>query len=196
MKKSLLILGVALALFSCNKETSATAPKHKTAYVDTVKLMEGYEELKDLEDKGKVKSEEMGRELEAKAQQWKMDAASYQNEAKIKGPQWAQLKGQELQKREQELSIMQQSMMKQLQDEFGVKKDTVLSHMRKHIKEYGKKNGFDYIYGTGDAASVLYAKDEYNITDKILKELNATYTGSANSKETPAKDDVAKEDKK
>ena len=195
MKRSLLIIGLALAMFSCDKSEGIAEAKSKTAYVDTVKLMEGYEELKDLEAKGKVKSEEMGRELEAKAQQWKLDAAKYQNDAKVNGPQWAQLKGQELQKREQELSIMQQSMVKQLQDEFGVKKDTVLSKMRKHIKAYGKKNGYDYIYGTGDAATVLYAKDQYDITEKLLKELNTGYKGDAKEEE-PAKDDVAADEKK
>jgi outer membrane protein len=27
-----------------------------------------------------------------------------------------------------------------------------------------KKKGYSYIYGTGDAASVLYAEDKYDIT--------------------------------
>ncbi|RZJ68005.1 MAG: OmpH family outer membrane protein, partial [Flavobacterium sp.] len=58
-----------------------------------------------------------------------------------------------------------------------------------HIKDYGKKKGFDYIYGTGDAATVLYAKDQYDITDEILKELNDKYKGTA-------KTDAPKEEKK
>jgi len=43
------------------------------------------------------------------------------------------------------------------------------------IKEYGKKKGYDYVYGTGDAATILYAKDNYDITKDVLKELNETY---------------------
>jgi outer membrane protein len=186
MKKSLLIIGLAVTLFSCNQEQSATG--FKTAYIDTVKLMEGYEELKDLDDKRKVKTEEMGRELDESAQQLRLDYASAQNEAKSKGPQWAQLKAQELQKRERELGMRQESMIKELQDEFGVKRDTILNQMRRHIKDYGKKNGYDYIYGTGDAASVLYAKESYDITKEVLKELNNNYSGSAKTETTEAKE--------
>ncbi|WP_297333505.1 OmpH family outer membrane protein [Flavobacterium sp.] len=185
MKKSLLILGLAITLFSCNKEQVASGGM-KTAYIDTVKLMEEYEELKDLESKGKVKSDEMARELEGEAQKLRLDAASFQNEAQSKGRQWAELKMQELQKRERELGIKQETMMRQLQDEFGVKRDTIIAQMKKHIKEYGKKEGYDYIYGTGDAASVLYAKEQYDITADILKQLNEKYKGDADTTEEPA----------
>jgi outer membrane protein len=195
MKKSLIVLGLALTLFSCNNSTSPAASGFKTAYVDTQKLMEKSDEIKDLDDKRKVKTEEMGRELDAEVQKLKLDYASAQSEANSKGPQWAQLKAQELQKREQQLGIKQESMGRQLQEEFGVKRDTLVSQIKKVIKEYGKKKGFDYIYGTGDAASILYAKDSYDVTTDILKELNDKFKGSA-SKEEPAKDTASSEEKK
>ncbi len=195
MKKSLLILGFALAVISCNKEAGTTAAGLKTAYVDTSKLVQDYNEFKDLESQSKTKQEVMGRELETKVQQFKLEAASFQEEARAKGQQWAQLKGQELQKRERELGIMQESMLKQLQDEFGTKNDTLINKIKKYVKDYGKKNGYDYIYGTGDVVSVMYAKEGYDITDKILKELNDNYKGSA-KKEDTATAAPAKEEKK
>lgn len=193
MKKSLLILGLSLALFSCNETTKETS-EFKTAYVDTSKLLDEYEEAKDIESKFKVKSEEMGRELEGKAQQWKLDAASFQKEAQAKGPQWAQLRGEELQKREQEIAYMQQAMVQQLQKESGTEMDTLVNKIKKHIRDYGKKKGYEYIYGTGDAATVLYAKEGYDITEEILKELNDKYKGSAKKEEV--KDEPVAEEKK
>lgn len=195
MKKSLLILGFALAVISCNKEAGTTAAGLKTAYVDTSKLVQDYNEFKDLESQSKTKQEVMGRELETKVQQFKLEAASFQEEARAKGPQWAQLKGQELQKRERELGMMQESMLKQLQEEFGTKNDTLISKIKKYVKDYGKKNGYDYIYGTGDVVSVMYAKEGYDITAKILKELNDSYKGTA-KKEDTATAAPAKEEKK
>jgi len=179
MKKSLLIIGLAFALFSCNNNEGKSAGGFKTAYVDTSKLSKEYEAFKDLDSQSKVKQEEMGRELEGKVQQLKLDYASAQSEAAAKGPQWAQLKAQELQKREQDLNAMQQGMMKQLQDEFGVKNDSAVSKMKKYVANYGKKKGYDYIYGTGDASvSIMYAKDGYDITNEVIKELNDNYKGS------------------
>ncbi|GGB77244.1 membrane protein [Flavobacterium suaedae] len=184
MKKSLLILGLAVTVLSCNKQQSSS--DFKTAYIDTAKLVEEYEELKDLESKGKVKSEEMGRELQEKAKDLELDFASFQNEMKSKGRQWAELKYQELQKRERDLNIEQETMMRQLQEEFGVKRDTIVAQMKRYIKDYGKKEGYDYIYGTGDAASVLYAKEQYDITEEVLKSLNKKYKGEdTETTETP-----------
>jgi len=179
MKKSLLIIGVSLALFSCNKNEGTAAAGLKTAYVDTSKLSKDYEAFKDLDSQSKIKQEEMGRELDAKVNELKQDYAAAQSQAAAKGPQWAQLKAQELQKREQDINAMQQSMMKTLQDEFGVKNDSAVSTMKKYVASYGKKKGYDYIYGTGDASvSIMYAKDGYDITAEVLKELNDSYKGS------------------
>ena len=195
MKKSLLILGLALAVISCNKETAPAAGGIKTAYVDTNKIVQDLEEFKELESQSKTKQEVLGKELETKVQQFKLDAASFQQEAQQKGPQWAQLKGQELQKRERELGIMQESMVKQLQDEFGVKNDTLINKIKKYVKDYGKKKGYDYIFGSGDVVSIMYAKDGYDITNEITKELNSQYKSSGKKEET-AKTEETKEEKK
>lgn len=182
MKKSFVILGAVLSLVACNNETAApSASGLKTAYVDTSKLTEKSDELKEWEDKAKVKEEELGRELQKDAEQLRLDMAAAQGEARTKGPEWAQLKGQELQKRQQELSIKQQSFQENFAKEFGVQRDTIVSQLKKFIKDYGKKKGYDYIYGTGDAASVLYAKEGYDITNEILKELNDKYKSSKGS---------------
>lgn len=188
MKKLILLSLASLALLSCNKETN-TAEKMKTAYVDTSKLLEENNEAKDIEEKYKVKSEEMGRELRAEASQFQSEAAAFQQNAQIKGQAWAQAKGAELQKREQQLSMKQQSMLQTLQQESGKEMDSLVKRMKSYIKEYGKKNGYDYIYGTGDAATVLYAKDAYDITTTISKEINDNYKGPAKKEEEPKTDE-------
>lgn len=193
MKKSLLIMGLAVTLFSCNDKGAATTAEFKSAYVDTHKLMDEYDELKDLENKAKVKEEVLGKELQEKGKQLQLDAASFQKEAAAKGPQWAQLRSQDLQRREQELRVMQQTFQEQFASEFGVQRDTIVSQMRKFIKDYGKKKGYDYVFGTGDAASILYAKEGYDITAEVLKELNSTYKGK-DDKVEPAKVEPAKKE--
>ena len=158
MKKLVLILGVALSVLACNK-TETSSKDFKTAYIDTAELIEKYERFKDEDDKFKVTSEELGRPLEAKVRAFQADAQSFQQNAQAKGPQWAQQKGAELQQREQQLGIEQNALIQQLQQEGAVLKDTLISEVKKFIKDYGKKKGYDYIFGTGDAATVLYAKD-------------------------------------
>ena len=185
MKKSLVIIAIAFSIISCNK--TAEVATTKTAYVDTSKLMIEYTEAKDIEAKYKAKSEEMGRELEAEIAKFKAEAGSFQKEAQMKGQAWAEQKGAELQKREQQLQYAQQSIGQQLQQESGVEIDSVVSSVKKFIKSYGKEKGYAYIYGTGDAASVLYAEEKYDITKEIIKLLNDKYKSSKSEAKTDVK---------
>ena len=197
MKKSLLIFGFALAVISCNKEAgSTTAAGLKTAYVDTNKIVQDLDEYKELETQNKTRTEVMSQELETKVHQFRLDAASFQEEAQAKGQQWAQLRGQELQKREQELQILQEQMRSELAKEFQPKQDTLVSKIKKFVTAYGKKNGYDYIYGSGDVVSIMYAKEGYDITAKITKELNDSYKGSGKKEETTKVETTKTEEKK
>jgi outer membrane protein len=145
--------------------------------------MKQYTEAKDLEAKYKAQAEEKGRQLEAEIARFKQDAASFQSQAQANGQAWAQQKGAELQKREQQLGYAQQALTQQLQQESGKEMDSLVSGVKKFIKTYGKEKGYSYIYGTGDAASILYAEDKYDITKDIIKELNDKYKAAAPKEE-------------
>ena len=173
MKKALVIIALSILVVSCGK--TAEVKEVKTAYVDTSVLMKEYTEAKDLEAKYKAQAEEKGRQLQAEITRFKQDAANFQSQAQANGQAWAQQRGAELQKREQQLGYAQQALSQQLQQESGVEMDSLVSGVKKFIKEYGKKNGYSYIYGTGDAATVLYAEDKYDITKEIIKALNDKY---------------------
>jgi len=184
MKKALVIIALSIFAVSCNK--TAEVKEVKTAYVDTSILMKEYTEAKDLEAKYKGQAEEKGRQLQAEITRFKQDAANFQSQAQANGQAWAQQRGAELQKREQQLGYAQQALSQQLQQESGVEMDSLVSGVKKFIKDYGKKNGYSYIYGTGDAASILYAEEKYDITKDIIKALNDKYKSSAKSEEKPA----------
>ena len=189
-KKTVILFALAITFLSCNKTTEVK--EFKTAYIDTSKLMEESTEAKDIAEKYKDKSKVMGNQLEVEVNRFKSEAANFQKNAQANGQVWAQQKGAELQRREQELSYAQQAMLQQLQSESGVEMDSLVSTYRKLIKEYGKEKGYDYIYGTGDIASVLYAKDSYDITKEIIKLVNEKYKSADKKEEKP----VAKKEEK
>src|SRR6218665_58693 len=191
MKKSLLIVALAISIVSCNK--TAEVKEVKTAYVDTSKLLEEYTEAKDIEAKYKAKSDEMGRELEAEVNRFKSEAANFQKNAQANGQAWAQQKGAELQKREQQLSYAKQAMLQQLQQESGVEMDTMVKSVKKFIKDYGKEKGYAYIYGSGEAVSILYAEEKYDITKEIVKLLNDKYKAAPKKDEADVKAEAKKE---
>lgn len=182
MKKIIVLIAISIAVISCQKAAEEKEVKEikevKTAYVDTSELMKNYTEAKDLEAKYKSKSEEKGKQLQAEINRFKQEASAFQSQAQANGQEWAQKKGAELQKREQQLGYAQQALAQQLQQASGAEMDSLVSGVKKFIKDYGKKNGYTYIYGTGDVASILYAEDKLDITKKITKELNDKYATS------------------
>ncbi|MGO4820027.1 MULTISPECIES: OmpH family outer membrane protein [unclassified Flavobacterium] len=190
MKKVLLIIAMSISVVACNK--TAEVKEVKTAYVDTSVLMKEYTEAKDLEAKYKAQSEEKGRQLEAEINRFKQDAANFQKQAQANGQEWAQKRGAELQKREQQLSYAQQALSQQLQQESGAEMDTLVTGVKKFIKAYGKEKGYAYIYGTGDAASVLYAEEKYDITKDIVKALNDKYKSTAKAADKEEEKEEAK----
>jgi outer membrane protein len=174
-KKIVVIIALAISIVSCDKK-AADVKEVKTAYVDTSILMKEYTATKDLDAKYKAKGEEKGRQLEAEINRFKQEAQNFQAQAQANGQAWAQQKGAELQKREQQLAQAQQALSQQLQQEGGTEMDSLVSNVKRTIKAYGKENGYTYIYGTGDSnASILYAEDKLDITKDILKLLNDKY---------------------
>ncbi len=182
MKKVVVIIAVAISIVACNKP--AEVKEVKTAYVDTSVLMKEYTGTKDLDAKYKAKGEEKGRQLQAEIDRFKQEASNFQAQAQANGQAWAQQKGAELQRREQQLGQAQQALSQQLQQEGGTEMDSLVSNVKKTIKAYGKEKGFTYIYGTGDSnASILYAEDKLDITKDILKLLNEKYKAPAAKEE-------------
>jgi outer membrane protein len=111
MKKVLVIIALSISVIACDKK--AEVKEVKTAYVDTSKLMSEYTEAKDLEAKYKAQAEEKGRLLEAEINRFKQEASNFQSQAQANGQAWAQQKGAELQKREQQLGYAQQQLSQQ-----------------------------------------------------------------------------------
>ncbi len=182
MKKTLLIFAFSILIISCDKKENATQAKEfKTAYVDTSELIKASTEAKDIKAKYEAKADVMGSKLKSETARFQSDAANFKKNAQTNGQAWAEQKGAELQKRQQELQYAQEAMMRQLQDESGVEMDSLISKLRKSFKVYGKEKGYDYIYGTGDSQSILYAKDNYNITKEMIKIMNDSYKKPATS---------------
>ncbi|GAB3712915.1 OmpH/Skp family outer membrane protein [Flavobacterium koreense] len=184
MKKIIVCLAMAVAIVSCNKTTDAK--EFKTAYIDTNKLLDESIEKKDIEEKYKAKADVMDSRLKVAAEKFQSEAASFKQNAMANGQAWAQQKGAELQQREQELQYAQQGMLQQLQTESGKEMDSLVTKYKKIFKEYGKDKGYDYVFGTGEAATVLYAKDSYDITKELIKLVNDKYKSEGKKEEKPA----------
>lgn len=167
MKKIAIVLLGAFVMISCNQE--------KTAYVDNTKLIQDYQGLKDTEAKFSKKTETIKKDLDSLAKAFQAEVKVYQEGAKSMSQSDRQKKEEALMKKQQQLR-QQQALIGQLLNKKSSKAiDSIIKVVKGFVAEYGKKNGYTYIFGSTKSANIMYAKEGKDITDEILKELNAEY---------------------
>ena len=164
MKKIVLVITV-LVLASCQQD--------KIGYVDNLKMMEGYQEKIDVETKFNEKRDALAKKSDSISQAFKLEYQALQ------AKRLSQTKAQEelglLQQRSQFIGQQLQQEQQQLQQTGQTELDSVVSKVRKQIKEYGKANGYTYILTGGDGGSVLYGDEAKDVTTEVLKILNDNY---------------------
>ena len=167
MKKIGLLIGFAVLAISCQTE--------KTGYVDTEELLTEYAELKDAKERFTAQNESIMGELEVKIKAYQIKEDLYRKNGPSMSRDKQEERYNELGAEAQQLQQERQAKVGKLQVESQKVIDSLITKVKNKVKAYGEANGYSYIYGSNDAGSVLYGKDELNLTEEILKEMNDAY---------------------
>ncbi|RIV44703.1 OmpH family outer membrane protein [Flagellimonas pelagia] len=165
--KKIMILALAVMAMACQQ--------NKIGFVDSVKLMDEYQEKMDVEARFKTKADAMTKKRDSISQSFQMELQAFQAKAQKMSQQSAQEEYGQLQQRGQYIGQQLQQEEQQLQATSQVEMDSLVKKVKKEIKEYGKANGYTYILGGGDGGSVLYGEEANDLTQAILKILNDKY---------------------
>jgi outer membrane protein len=168
MKKILVFVFISVLVMSCQQ---------KTAYVNNQEIMEGFDKLKETEDKFVQEEESMKAKMDAMVAQ-----SGYQDlvqEYQSKQGKMAKAEEEELYNKimqlQQTLGQQQQMNNQQFQQRKSSEMDSLVNTVKEFIKTYGKDNGYTYIYGSNESGNILYGKEELNITEEVTEALNAKY---------------------
>ena len=169
MKNIFYVVVLALAFTSCQKQP-------KIGFVNNGTVINDYQEKKDLEARFQAKEDAFKKRADSIGQAFQLEVQQTQ----LTAQKASQTKAQELmgglQQKQQVLQQQMQFEQQQLQQSFQTEIDSVISKVKKFVKDYGKSNGYTYILGTSDAAAtVMYGTDENDLTNTILEALNKEY---------------------
>ncbi|MDO7172141.1 OmpH family outer membrane protein [Mariniflexile sp. AS56] len=169
MKNIVYAAALMLAFTSCQEQA-------KIGFVDNGTVINDYQEKKDIEAKFQTKEEAFRKKADSVGQEFQLEV----QETQLSAQKASQAKAQELmaglQKKQQLLQQKMQMEQQELQENFQTEIDSVISKVKKHVKEYGKSNGYTYILGTSDAAAtVMYGAEDKDLTKEILEGLNKEY---------------------
>ncbi|WP_421808376.1 OmpH family outer membrane protein [Flagellimonas sp.] len=165
--KKLVVLAIAVTAMACQQ--------NKIGYVDSVKIMDDYQEKIDVEARFKTKADAMGRKRDSISQAFQMELQQFQSKAQSMSQQSAQEEYSQLQQRGQQIGQRLQQEEQQLQQNSQNQMDSLVKKVKKEIRAYGKANGYTYILGGGEGGSVIYGDDANDVTNDILKILNDKY---------------------
>ena len=168
MKK---VFYVAFAIFvftSCQQQ--------KIGFIDNGKVINEYQEKKDIEEKYKVKNDAFTKKTDSIGKAFQLEAQDFQLKAdkmsKANAQKQYEALGQKQQMLQQQFQMEQQEMAKAFQTEV----DSAVAKVKAFVSDYGKTNGYTYVLGTSDvSANVLYGKEDSDLTQTIIDALNAEY---------------------
>lgn len=69
----------------------------------------------------------------------------------------------------------------QIESGYGAKSqefyNLIWDRINNYVKEYGKENGYTYIFGANGDGSIMYAEEGKDITKEIIQMINQKYAG-------------------
>ncbi|MBO2009606.1 OmpH family outer membrane protein [Hymenobacter negativus] len=78
-------------------------------------------------------------------------------------------------RKEQQLLRYRDAVQQQAQQENQRVTQAVLNEINAYIKQYGKEKGYTFILGATDSGNIVYAAEGTDVSEEVLKELNAQY---------------------
>ncbi|HLV70853.1 MAG TPA: OmpH family outer membrane protein [Xanthomarina sp.] len=168
MKNIFLIALAMVTLASCE-------PSLKTGFIDNSEVVNNYQEKIDIEAKFKAKVEAFQKRTDSIGRAFQMEAQAFQEKAQKMSDAQAQQEYQVLSQKQQMLQQRIQVEEQQISKESQTEIDSLISKVRSYVKDYGKKNGYTYIFGSNEGGSVMYGAESNDLTKVILDALNADY---------------------
>lgn len=169
MTKNFIMILLFAFFMSCQNQ-------QRIGFVDNGKLINEYQEKKDVEEKYGQKEQAFQKKTDSISQAFQLEAQDFQLKAasmsQSQQQEQYQILGQKQKMLQQQIQFEQQQMQQAYQTEI----DTIISKVKNYIKEYGKSNGYTYILGTSDnVASVLYGDEKNDLSQIIIDGLNTEY---------------------
>lgn len=149
----------------------------KQVYVDVNKLLDGYKRTKLVRSDFEEKAKTLNANIDSLMTDWQKEIKTYEKERSRMSKKELKLKQQLLGNKQQQINNYQEAIQKQIQEEDKKATQTVINDINDYIKEYGKEKGYKIIFGASGSGNIMYASESADLTQDVLKGLNAEFEG-------------------
>jgi outer membrane protein len=169
---------IVLAFLAAAVTANAQDGGLKIGYTNAEYILSNMPEAKQIESDLKVHEQQLSSQLEAKSKDFQAKYQEYQQNEQNMIPEVRADKQQELQNLQNSIQKFQQDAQMSLQRKSGELLEPVFEKIQNAIDAVAKDNGYTHVFNSGQPEAglniLLYARDEDNISDLVLKQLGIT----------------------
>ncbi len=145
------------------------------AYVDSVKLLNGYQAMLDARKAYEAKSHKWQANIDTLSADVQRAIRGYERKAAGMTPKERALSTELLHTKQRELVNYQHAIQESAQQEDNKGTQQVVTQVNTFLERYGKAHGYDLILVATPSGSIAYAKAGLDLTEEVVKELNKEY---------------------
>ncbi len=151
----------------------ASAQNLKIAYADVEYIFSKMPESKQIESSLQAHQTQLENQLKAKYDEYQQKLTALQNLPATTPDAVQRDRMNELAQLEQNIQTFQQDAQKSMESKRGELLDPVYTKVGNSINSVAEENGFDFVFtaGVGGTDIVLYANEQYDISDLVLKKM-------------------------
>jgi Skp family chaperone for outer membrane proteins len=162
-------VGILLALgLLVSFSFSSLAKELKIGYVNFFEVFNEYKKTKEYDDNLSKKQEEKEKQLKQKGE----DIEKMESKVSLLKEKEKEKEMQKLEAAKKDFSQMFTQARGDIKKERDEKMKEIVEDLEKAIKEYAKKNNYDFII---HGSAILYADKAADVTADILKAVNSSY---------------------
>jgi len=193
MKRIITAVIILMSFASCQEQD-------KVAFVDNTKVMDDYQMKIDIEKKYEDRSTAFNKQRDSIGLVYQMEIQTIQMQLSKMSPRKQEEESQKFQQKWQPVQQQMQFQQQQMEQGFNKEMDSVIVKVNDFVEDYGKKNGYTFIFGKNRAGSVMYGAEAKDITEAVTEAINADYgkkdnedTAEESEKDTSEEKETSKE---
>lgn len=149
--------------------------QQRIAYVDSAKLLNGYQAMLDARKDYAAKSHKWQANIDTLSADVQRAIRTYERKTASMTPKERTLSTELLHTKQRELVSYQRAMQESAQQEDTKDTQQVITRVNTFLERYGKEHNYDYILVATPSGTIAYAKQGMDLTQEMVKELNQEY---------------------
>jgi outer membrane protein len=176
---------------SVSSSSSSLPSDVKIAYINSDTVLKYYEYLKVNRDKMEARTKKLEQEYRNRATGLQSEVTAYQRNVNTMTLGQVRAVEEDLQKKQQNLQMYQQSLSQQLMEEESKLNRELYDRITTFLKKYGEEKGLQVVLKYDPTSDVLYGVPGLDISQDVITGLNSEYasegTGGVKSDTTATK---------